>query len=96
MGLFDNTKKNSELLDFFESSTNPGQFYEIRLGKDGILYCTCAGWAHSRKEIKCCAHLHKFTINHEKLVRAKLIERGFGSEVSKYMNAFAQYDGKRK
>lgn len=32
------------LLGSFESKSKPGTFYEVRLGHDNVLYCTCKAW----------------------------------------------------
>ncbi len=37
----------------FESNSTPGRFYDVRLGKDGVVYCTCPGWRYHRH----CWHL---------------------------------------
>ena len=39
-----------------ESRSTPGVSYEVRLGKDGVVYCTCPAWKFSRGA-KTCKHL---------------------------------------
>lgn len=34
--------------------------YEIRLGRDEQIYCTCRGWVASRTNPKTCRHLREF------------------------------------
>jgi hypothetical protein len=44
----------------FQSMTSPGKFYEIRRGKDGVVYCTCPAWKFQKKEYgqpRTCKHL---------------------------------------
>ena len=41
----------------YPSKSCPGQQYEVRIGSDGVTYCTCKGWAYSRVEPKTCRHL---------------------------------------
>ena len=41
------------------SSSNPGKFYAIMEGADGVIYCTCTGW----KMRKTCKHLDAYHRN---------------------------------
>lgn len=38
------------------SHSNPAKSYEIRLGADGVVYCTCRGWVTK----KYCKHLEEY------------------------------------
>ena len=38
------------------SKSNPSQKYEIKMGKDGKVYCTCPRWKYKRT----CKHLDEF------------------------------------
>lgn len=45
------------------SKTNPSKSYEIRRGKDGVIYCTCPSWRYQRLgkgETRTCKHLAAF------------------------------------
>jgi len=44
------------ILKEVESRSTYGKTYEIRLGKDGVVYCTCPAWKFSRGN-KTCKHL---------------------------------------
>ena len=41
------------------SMTNPDKSYEVRLGKDGNVYCTCPAWKFQRKPVadRVCKHM---------------------------------------
>ena len=44
------------VLKEIESRSTPGLTYEMRLGRDGVVYCTCPAWKFSRG-FKTCKHL---------------------------------------
>lgn len=45
-----------------ESESTEGKHYEIKLGDDGIVYCTCPSWKYQEAspEDRTCKHLRKF------------------------------------
>jgi hypothetical protein len=43
------------VLSTVESSRVVGRWYEIRLGDNGQVYCTCPGWKFSK--LRTCKHL---------------------------------------
>jgi len=47
------------VLATFRSDSNPSKSYEIRLGRDGVVYCTCPAWKFSSKKRggHTCKHL---------------------------------------
>jgi len=51
------TKQEVRVIRVVESSSRPGVKYEIRLGKDDRLYCTCPGWKFGGRT---CKHLRQF------------------------------------
>ena len=72
-----------DVLDRVESSSTPGEFYEIRTShRDGKTYCTCKGWIFkARKGDGVCKHIRKYlnkknfkTTEEAKLVIYKLDE----------------------
>ena len=36
-------KRKPEVLATVPSDSRPGKYYEIRIGKDNVVYCTCRG-----------------------------------------------------
>ena len=53
------TTKPYDVLETVESSSRPGEFYEIRKShRDGKTYCTCKGWIFkARKGDGICKHI---------------------------------------
>jgi hypothetical protein len=45
-----------KILATAESNSKPGTYHEIRLGKDGVVYCTCWAWRIN----KWCKHLDEY------------------------------------
>ena len=45
------------------SKSNPAKSYEIRLGGDGVVYCTCRAWIQN----KFCKHLEEYHTNMQQL-----------------------------
>ena len=42
------------------SSSNPTKTYQIRLGHDRRVYCTCPSWKFSKGDHKTCKHLRAY------------------------------------
>jgi hypothetical protein len=53
---------NPVRLGFVTSTSNPAKQYEIRMGKDGRIYCGCPAWKFSGAEgvNKSCKHVRAF------------------------------------
>jgi hypothetical protein len=51
------SKKVYEVLVNVPSSSNPDKLYEIRLGSDSKIYCTCPAWRFSKAREKGCKHV---------------------------------------
>lgn len=47
------------LITMVASSSNPAVQHEIRLGGDGVVYCTCPAWRFQRKSpsARQCKHM---------------------------------------
>lgn len=53
-----NTVTQARVLAQIPSKSNPAKSYEIRLGGDGVVYCTCPAWKlHGNKW---CKHLEEY------------------------------------
>lgn len=42
----------------FPSASRPGHSHEVRVGADGVIYCTCPSWKFQRNHpsARCCKH----------------------------------------
>lgn len=51
--------KKYEILTVVQSASRPGVSYEVRLGGDGKVYCTCPAWKFSGRGVgdKGCKHV---------------------------------------
>jgi hypothetical protein len=52
-------KKQAKTLKRVQSESRENVFYEIRLGADDNIYCTCPAWKFQRKGVfaRSCKHL---------------------------------------
>jgi hypothetical protein len=42
-------------------SSKPGKQYELTMGDDGILYCTCMAWKFCKARPRICKHITEWT-----------------------------------
>ena len=55
------------VLETNESESRPGVFYEIRIGDDMRVYCSCPGWVHHQDQG--CKHLKAYLKSHPNLLK---------------------------
>lgn len=36
----------------YPSKSQPGVVYEVRIGNDGVTYCTCRGWVNAKNKLR--------------------------------------------
>ena len=50
------------VLATFASESRPGHSHEVRLGADGVVYCTCESWRFQRltPSLRTCKHTKAF------------------------------------
>ena len=48
-----------KVLSTVRSNSNPGKTYEIILGDDNVIYCTCWAWKRTRT----CKHLDMYMLS---------------------------------
>jgi hypothetical protein len=48
--------KETKVLAEYPSASNPGKKYEVRCGRDGVIYCTCWQWIKNKD----CKHLQMY------------------------------------
>ena len=51
-----NSVTQPRVLGKIKSSSNPNKYYDIKLGADGVVYCSCVAWKMS----KWCKHLEEY------------------------------------
>lgn len=49
----------TKVLKKYPSKSKPGKFYEVRLGRDNVTYCTCWQWIRNKD----CSHLQDYLSN---------------------------------
>ena len=64
-------KRELIVLQTVASKSNPDKHYEIRLGGDNRVYCTCPAWKFS-KGTKDCKHLREFRVSNPEVVAKTL------------------------
>jgi len=52
-----------------------GNHYEIRVGADGVVYCTCWGWTATQSTPKVCKHLRWFLQEHPAIYKSLTINK---------------------
>lgn len=65
-----NTVTQPRVLGKVQSRSNPLKFYEIKLGGDGVVYCTCRAWITN----KYCKHLEEWHSKNEVYTKTVLIK----------------------
>jgi len=98
MSLFPN-QTQTQTLASVPSSRGLG-FYDIKLGRDDVFYCSCPGWMHSKKRPKMCRHLASWVVGNLGEV-FDLMEQRHGKDKGDkrsdaLVNSANGYDGKRK
>jgi hypothetical protein len=50
------------VLAIFSSASKPGHQHEVRLGADGVVYCTCPSWRFQKRtpSLRSCKHTKAF------------------------------------
>jgi hypothetical protein len=73
------------LLGKFESESNPGTWYEVRLGHDNVLYCTCKAWCVLRNGAaeRTCPHVRNVQAAMNRLRPGDIPQRREGLVVEK-------------
>lgn len=100
MSIFPKNSQDRGKLDTVSSDSDPSKQYEIRIGKDNVIYCGCPGWAHSKKTPKMCRHLAKWVFTHSGQVMSLLTDR-LGdipgeAAADALIEAATSYNGRRK
>lgn len=54
-------RSTKTVLKKYPSKSKKGVFYEIRVGKDGRVYCTCPVWKFKKEGRRTCKHLRDFS-----------------------------------
>lgn len=54
--------ESKTVLAKFPSASKPGLFHEVRIGADGVIYCTCPSWRFQKNHpaCRCCKHTKAF------------------------------------
>ena len=67
------TMKGTQVLKKYPSMSDPNKFYEIRLGKDDVTYCTCWAWIKNKH----CKHLDNYLSSLSGEHFQKIIQDGY-------------------
>lgn len=54
-----NNGSKAQVLATVHSFVN-GNTYEIRKGRDGVVYCSCPSWRFSKERPRTCKHLQEY------------------------------------
>jgi hypothetical protein len=47
----------------YESDSTPGKMYQVMMGEDGVVYCTCPAWRFQKGRSpseRVCKHIRRF------------------------------------
>jgi hypothetical protein len=79
--------KMSKVLATMRSNSNPGKAYEIILGDDNVIYCTCWAWKRNRT----CKHLDMY-MRSAKDKMIPTIEDNLEAEIQKVADELLRMD----
>lgn len=53
--------EEAKLIRTWKSASDPDRVYELRIGTDGEVYCSCPAWKFSKARPRVCKHIQAWT-----------------------------------